>query len=76
LHEFPHVKGCVATAIVSKVFDVIGKLLSCQFNDAFIKVGDTLMLCDFICIVTPYTHPVLYVTTFCIVEPKRCVHLY
>jgi hypothetical protein len=38
LHEFPHVKGVVATAIVSKVFDVIGKLLSCQFNDAFIKV--------------------------------------
>lgn len=76
LHEFPHVKGCVATAIVSKVFDVIGKLLSCQFNDDFIKVGDTLMLCDFICILTPYTHPVLYVTTFCIVKPKRCVHLY
>ncbi len=38
LHEFPHVKGAVATAIVSKVFDVVGKLLSCQFNDTFIKV--------------------------------------
>ncbi len=38
LHEFPHVQGAVATAIVSKVFDVVGKLLSCQFNDAFIKV--------------------------------------
>lgn len=38
LHEFPHVKGVVATAIVSKVFDVVGMLLSCQFNDAFIQV--------------------------------------
>lgn len=38
MNEFPHVLGGVATAIVSKVFDVIDKLLQCQFNDAFVKV--------------------------------------
>lgn len=38
MHEFPHIMGGVATAIVSKVFDVVGKLLQCQFNDGFVKV--------------------------------------
>ena len=38
MHEFPHVIGGVATVIVSKVFDIIGKLLQCQFNDSFVKV--------------------------------------
>ena len=37
LHEFPHLMGGVATAIVTKVFDVIGKLLQCQFDDSFVK---------------------------------------
>ena len=39
MHEFPHTMGGVATAIVSKVFDVIGKLLQCQFNDAFVRAN-------------------------------------
>lgn len=43
LHTFPHVKGFVATAIVSKVFDVVGKLLQCQFNDVFVKVWGSII---------------------------------
>lgn len=38
MHEFPHIMGGCATVIVSKVFDVIGRLLQCQFNDSFVKV--------------------------------------
>ncbi|KAL7553470.1 hypothetical protein ACHAWF_016747 [Thalassiosira exigua] len=36
-HEAPHMLGGVATAIVSKVFDVVAKLLQCQFNDSLVK---------------------------------------
>jgi hypothetical protein len=39
MHEFPHIVGGVATVIVSKVFDVVGKLLDCQFSAGFVKVG-------------------------------------
>lgn len=39
MHEFPHIFGGVATAIVTKVFDVISKLLQCQFNDVFVKAN-------------------------------------
>jgi len=39
MHEFPHIFGGVATAIVSKVIDVVGKLLQCQFNDGFVKLN-------------------------------------
>lgn len=42
MHEFPHIIGGVATVIVSKVFDVIRKLLDCQFNEVFLKVGIVL----------------------------------
>ena len=45
LHEFPHIRGGVSTAIVSKVFDIIGKLLQCQFNDGVVKVGFSSFSC-------------------------------
>ncbi|KAL9184425.1 hypothetical protein ACHAXT_002511 [Thalassiosira profunda] len=41
-HEAPHLLGGVATAIVSKVFDVVGKLLRCQFNDAFVRANPSV----------------------------------
>ena len=44
MHEFPHVMGGVATVIVSKIFDVVGKLLDCQYNEGFAKVGITSSL--------------------------------
>ena len=40
MHEFPHTMGGVATVIVSKVFDVVDKLLDCQYNEGFVKVHD------------------------------------
>ena len=44
LHEFPHIRGGVSTAIVSKVFDIIGKLLQCQFNDGVVKVNSLMFM--------------------------------
>jgi hypothetical protein len=41
MHEFPHCHGGVATAIVSKAFEVAGKLLQCQFDDKLTKVNPT-----------------------------------
>lgn len=58
MHEFPHIFGGVATAIVSKVFDVIDKLLQCQFNDSFVKVR--VHVCSFCCLFMPIlTHIIL-----------------
>ena len=39
MHEFPHCHGGVATAIVSKAFEVAGKLMQCQFDDKLTKVN-------------------------------------
>jgi hypothetical protein len=39
MHEFPHIMGGVATVVVSKIFDVVGKLLDCQYNESLVKVG-------------------------------------
>ena len=55
LHEFPHIFGGVSTAIVSKVFDVVGKLLQCQFNDALTKVWFYVIFAG-ICFILVHTY--------------------
>jgi hypothetical protein len=39
MHEFPHCYGGIAPAIVSKVFEVAGKLLQCQFDDNLTRLN-------------------------------------
>jgi len=41
MHEFPHCHGGVATAIVSKTFEVAAKLLHCQFDEKLTSVNPT-----------------------------------
>lgn len=75
MHEFPHIIGGIATVIVSKVFDVVGKLLECQFNEGFVKVG---IMSSFLFLVFPFfaQHSVSSPTFYVLVESKRRLHLH
>ena len=41
MHEFPHCHGGIATAIVSKEFEVAGKLIQCQVDEKLTSINPT-----------------------------------
>ena len=68
--------GGVATAIVSKVFDVVGKLLQCQFNDGFVKVWFRVSLAGILFHLDSYRFFTLQLSSCDVVKPKRSVYLH